>query len=84
MEEIDDVDNEIMLVAVVAVDCRPLTCHPLVAVARVNTGFAFTSQCIVSCISWMHLTTLREDANISNVENKINKKHPLGLHSLSQ
>ena len=43
MEEIDDVDNEIMLVAVVAVDCRPLTCHPLVAVARVNTGFAFTS-----------------------------------------
>ena len=40
MEEIDDVDNEIMLVAV---DCRPLTCHPLAAVARVNTGFAFTS-----------------------------------------
>ena len=47
MEEIDDVDNEIMLVAV---DCRPLTCHPLVAVARVNTGFAFTLALSMHCV----------------------------------
>ena len=49
MEKIHDVDNEIMLVAVVVVDCRPLTCHSL-AVARVNTGFAFTLALSMHCV----------------------------------
>ena len=53
MEKIDDVDNEIMLVAVFVVECRPLTCHSL-AVARVNTGFAFT---LALSMHWVHLTS---------------------------
>lgn len=58
MEKIDDVDNEIMLVAVVVVECRPLTCHSL-AVARVNTGFAFTLALSMHCVHQLGASDIR-------------------------